>query len=136
MTTQASVNAGSPALCTFKDLCLDANDHQRLADWWCRALGYVRLEHSDGTARDPAWPIPIVDPAGTGPLIWIVPVPEPKTVKNRMHMDVYGRTQDLLDAGATLIRTRDGEIEWDVLADPEGNEFCVFAPRERDDSGN
>jgi len=78
--------------------------------------------------------VPIVDPAGGGPLMWIVPVPEPKHVKNRMHFDVLGDTAALLAAGATLIRMRDadtaadGAIEWDVLADPEGNEFCVFSP--------
>ena len=55
-------------------------------------------------------------------------VPEPKTVKNRIHWDVWGDTSELLAAGATLLRARDDhEIGWDVLADPEGNEFCVFA---------
>jgi hypothetical protein len=54
------------------------------------------------------------------------PVPEPKTVKNRIHWDVYGDTAELLAAGATLLRRKDTEIRWDVLADPEGNEFCVF----------
>ena len=93
-------------------------------------LGYVRRDQLQGTSRPPEGPIPIVDPTGGGPLIWIVPVPEPKAVKNRMHFDVFGRTQELLDAGATLVRARDEEIEWDVLADPESNEFCVFAPPE------
>jgi hypothetical protein len=54
-------------------------------------------------------------------------VPEPKTVKNRIHLDV--RTPDLqalLDAGATLLRPADEEIDWNVLADPDGNEFCAF----------
>ena len=110
----------------FKDLCLDANDHQALADWWCRALGYTR--HSSDE-RPPEWPVPIVDPTGAGPLIWVVPVPERKTVKNRMHMDVFGDTPALLASGATLVRARGGDIEWDVLADPEGNEFCVFPER-------
>jgi glyoxalase superfamily protein len=72
--------------------------------------------------------VPIVNPTGAGPLLWIVPVPEPKTVKNRMHLDVVGDTQALIAAGATLVRERGGDIEWDVLADPEGNEFCCFAP--------
>ncbi len=110
----------------FKDLCLDANDHQKLADWWCAALGYVRRDTLDGTERDPAWPVPIVDPGGSGPLIWINPVSEPKSVKNRMHLDVRGVTAELLATGATLVRARDEEIDWDILADPEGNEFCVF----------
>ncbi|MGH3517978.1 MAG: VOC family protein [Haloechinothrix sp.] len=116
----------------FKDLCLDANDHHALADWWCAAIGYVHrdtLAHEDDDwVRPDDWPVPIVDPEGLGPLIWIVPVPEPKTVKNRMHLDVWGTTEELLAHGATMIRAHDDEIEWDVLADPEGNEFCVFAP--------
>jgi hypothetical protein len=61
-----------------------------------------------------------------------VPVPEPKTVKNRVHWDVKGSVPALLEAGARMIRpaTEDPEPDrnWDVLADPEGNEFCVFAP--------
>jgi hypothetical protein len=121
--------ADAPA--RFKDLCLDALDHQALADWWCSALGYVRrdsLNADDGDPRPTEWPVPIVDPAGGGPLMWIVPVPEPKTVKNRMHFDVLGDTAALLTAGARPVRMRDDDIEWDVLADPEGNEFCVFAP--------
>jgi hypothetical protein len=78
--------------------------------------------------------VPIVDPSGAGPRMWIVPVPEPKIVKSRMHHDVLGDTAALLAAGATLVRLGDadtepdGAIEWDVLADPEGNEFCVFTP--------
>ncbi len=81
--------------------------------------------------------VPIADPAGVGPAMWIVPVPEPKTVKNRVHIDVVGDTQALLAVGARLLRARDagpdddpeqGGIEWDVLADPEGNEFCCSAP--------
>ena len=93
-----------------------------LAAWWCSILGYV--PSGERPAEDP---IPIVDPTGNGPLIWIIPVPEPKTVKNRMHMDIYGDTQAIVAAGATLVRARGGDTQWDVLADPEGNEFCVFA---------
>ena len=43
-----------------------------------------------------------------------------------MHWDVWGDTETFLAAGARLLRGRDDEIGWDVLADPEGNEFCVF----------
>ena len=123
----------SPA--RFKDLCLDANDHHALADWWCAAIGYVRRDSLDDAAtpeddepRPYDWPIPIVDPAGAGPLMWIVPVPETKTIKNRMHFDVVGEVWPLIAAGARMVREQDGEIEWSVLADPEGNEFCVFPP--------
>lgn len=110
----------------FKDLCVDARDHQALADWWCAALGYHRREPAG--QQPPGRPVPIVDPTGTGPLIWINPVPEPKTVKNRVHLDVVGDTAELLALGATLVRRRGGDIGWDILADPEGNEFCVFTP--------
>lgn len=110
----------------FKDLALDANDHQALADWWCSAIGYVR--HASAAERPPADPIPIADPDGKGPLIWFNPVTELKTVKNRMHLDVVGDRAELLALGATLVREEDDDIRWDILADPEGNEFCVFAP--------
>ena len=52
-----------------------------------------------------------------------VPVPEPKTVKNRLHWDVVGTVEEFLDRGATHLWDRP---RWTVLADPEGNEFCVF----------
>jgi len=68
-----------------------------------------------------------VDPAGAGPLIWVIPVPERKTVKNRMHIDVLGDPTEIRGRGARLVRAKGRDIEWDVLADPEGNEFCVFA---------
>jgi hypothetical protein len=56
-----------------------------------------------------------------------VPVPEPKTVKNRIHIDVTTPdVQLLVDAGARLLRAQDEEISWSVLADPDGNEFCAF----------
>jgi Glyoxalase-like domain len=124
----------------FKDLCLDAGDHQALADWWCTAFGYRRKDEleppteDDGSpwARPLDWPVPIVDPTGAGPLIWVIAVPEPKTVKNRIHPDFFGVTAELLELGATVVRlaadAEDPDVEWDVLADPQGNEFCVFAP--------
>jgi hypothetical protein len=59
--------------------------------------------------------VAIVDPSEAGPRIWVNRVPEPKTVKNRMHHDVTGDTDALLTLGATLVRRRD-------------DEFCVFAP--------
>src|SRR3954468_6747414 len=91
----------APARC--KDLCLDARDHQALADWWCAALGYVRRD-ADRAASDP---IAIVDPIGVGPAMWVNQVPDPKTVKNRLHFDVDGDRDALLAAGATLVRAQD-----------------------------
>ena len=127
--------ADAPA--RFKDLCLDAVGHQALADWSCAAMGYVRRDSPEpdesSWTRPTSWPVPIADPTGHGPLIWVDPVPEGKTVKNRMHQDVVGDTAALLAAGAALVRGRDARpnddgIRWDVLADPEGNEFCCLAP--------
>lgn len=111
----------------FKDICLDATDHQRLASWWCEVLGYERREDPDHP-RDPSRPVPIADPTGSGPLIWVNPVPEPKTAKNRMHIDLFGNVDELVRLGGRVVRRRDDEIDWDVMADPEHNEFCVFAP--------
>ncbi|MET9296117.1 VOC family protein [Streptomyces sp. NPDC003077] len=125
--------SGAPA--RFKDLALDGLDHQALADWWCAAIGYVRKWPRDAEGVAEHDPVPIVDPAGSGPLIWLNRVPERKTLKNRMHLDVYGSTERLLRLGATLVRERDADIEWDVLADIEGNEFCVFVPRGEQLSG-
>src|SRR3954465_12065374 len=116
--------ADAPA--RFKDLCLDARDHQALADWWCAALGYERRDAD----RPPSDPIAIVAPTGAVPVIGFKPGPERKTVKNRMHVDVDGDRDALLAAGATLLRARDDDIRWDVLADPEGKEFCCFPPDE------
>ena len=59
-----------------------------------------------------------------------VPVPEPKTVKNRIHWDVtVPGVAPLVEAGATVLREPGGGIGWHVLADPEGNEFCILSSR-------
>ena len=124
--------ADAPA--RFKDLCLDARDHQALADWWCAAMGYVRRDEveppEDGWTRPADWPVPIVDPTGAGPLIWIVPVPEAKTVKNRLHLDVV--VEDVEAAAARVVELggsvaldahREYGFSWRLATDPEGNEF-------------
>jgi Glyoxalase-like domain len=111
----------------FKDLCLDAVDDLALAQWWCAAMGYALKLGTKGDYEG-KWIGAIEDPAGAGPDIWINLVPEAKTLKNRMHLDVYGDQEELIALGATLVRSRDAEIDWDILADPQGNEFCVFAP--------
>ncbi len=103
------------------ELGVDAQDPERIAGWWAARFG---AEPQTEVDADHWWV------EGTGRLPWAMvfaPVPEPKMIKNRVHWDIWGKTSDLLDAGARLLRSRDDEISWDVLADPEGNEFCVFA---------
>ena len=104
------------------ELVVDAADPDRIATWWAQRFG-VAVQHADGESF--CWL------EGVPGMPWEMvfqPVPEPKRVKNRVHWDLWGRTEDACDAGARLVRAQDDEISWDVLADPEGNEFCVFDP--------
>ena len=106
---------------TFKDRCLDANDLRREVDFWTQALGY-----DAHWVNGPDGPVKLT---GAGPTIWVNPVPEPKVVKDRVHLDVtlHGATpDDLVSLGATVIRKPDDDIVWWILADPEGHEFCAF----------
>jgi hypothetical protein len=103
-------------------LVVDSVDPRAIAGWWHEVLG----GELKGDGQEWSW---LEDVPGM-PILSMdfVPVPEPKTVKNRIHWDVYGAVDELRDRGATLLRPRDEEIGWDVMADPEGNEFCVFTP--------
>jgi Glyoxalase-like domain len=105
------------------EVVVDADDAERIAGWWGERLGIAAQPIPD----DPSsW---FLDAGGGLPWELIFQqVPEPKVVKNRVHWDVVGTTAELLAVGATLVRRRDDEISWDLLADPEGNEFCVFTP--------
>ena len=93
----------------------------RIASWWADLLGAHLVDDERGYSyvdRVPGAPYGSLD---------FVPVPEPKTVKNRIHLDVTtGSVDDLVAAGATVLRAKDDEIGWTVLADPDGNEFCAF----------
>src|SRR5688500_5295033 len=124
--------SGTPArlpLARFKDLCLDAADALPLAAFWAQAIGATLVEHGDGSAR--------LTPGPGRPeneLIWVDPVPEPRTGKTRLHVDIRLADRDaglaaLVAAGASVRREPDGDIHWWVLADPDGNEFCAFEPR-------
>ncbi|WP_423462214.1 VOC family protein [Promicromonospora sp. MS192] len=107
-------------------LVVDAADPASVSAWWGERLGLEPLRYDDR-------PWYRLEPGGSLPwLMLFIPVPEPKTVKNRIHWDVWGETEAFLAAGATLLTGRedspDPHVWWDVLADPEGNEFCVFRP--------
>jgi hypothetical protein len=107
----------------FYELNVDCADPAAIAGWWAEVLGAraVDDEHGDWmTVKD----VPGLPFEG----LVFGPVPEPKTVKNRIHWDVYGDVGELIAAGATLLRAPDDDISWHVLTDPEGNEFCCFEP--------
>ena len=106
------------------ELVVDAVDPPAIAAWWAERTG-----GTVGT-RDGAPYVWITGAACFPFMFWVFhEVPEPKTVKNRVHWDVrlVDTTIDgLVAAGATLLRPKDDEIRWWVMADPEGNEFCAF----------
>jgi hypothetical protein len=115
----------------------DAADPARLAQFWAAALGWeIALEEPDEVT---VWPsgFSYPDPVAL-PLVFL-PVTEPKTVKNRVHLDLATQSAEhqaaevarLRDLGAKLADIGQGDVPWVVLADPEGNEFCVLDPRPR-----
>ena len=132
---------------------LDSTAPHPLADWWAEALGwqreptdeaFIRRMVAEGHATESetmlhdgrlVWRAgaAIVDPSGGAPRVLFQLVPEPKTVKNRVHLDVRVGPDDveaevgrLTARGATVLhRGRQGPHEWVTMADPEGNEFCV-----------
>ncbi|MGA9595423.1 MAG: VOC family protein [Acidimicrobiia bacterium] len=134
----------------------DAADPAALADFWVAALGYVLQPPPEGFASWPDWlremGIPeeswndaaaVVDPDGEGPRLFFQRVPEGKTAKNRVHIDVgvsgghsvgYDERVAVVDGHvATLVGLGASQLEmfsergeyWVVMQDPEGNEFCV-----------
>ncbi|MEP6697707.1 MAG: VOC family protein [Pseudonocardiales bacterium] len=143
-------------MATRLQVAIDCADPAGLAQFWAAALGYVLQPPPEGFDSWPAalasWGVPesewnsasaAVDPDGAGPRVFLQRVPEPKTGKNRLHLDlavsdgpqtpveqkraqVMQGVQRLLGLGATEVR----QVEemgsfWAVLQDPEGNEFCV-----------
>ena len=118
------------------EICIDANDPDLLRPFWRAALGYVDEQTPEG-AHD------LVDPQGNQPTLWFQTVPETKTSKNRLHLDINvggergtppderrRRVDDaverLIGLGATKLRTvEEPHAHFVVMQDPEGNEFCL-----------
>lgn len=122
----------------FTELAIDCADPRALARFWCAVLGYEVQDEGDGvvTIGSPSVPEGGARPGPVPPTLTFAPVPEGKTVKNRLHIDVNptDRDQDdevrrLLDLGARRVDVGQGDASWVVLADPEGTEFCVPADR-------
>jgi hypothetical protein len=120
--------------CRFSELVIDSRDPERLARWWAAVLDYEEL------SRDEDGAIEIGPPEGFGgaaPTLVFAPVAEPTAGKRRLHIDLNptDRDQDaelqrLLDLGAVRADVgQTGAENWHVLADPEGNEFCLLRRR-------
>ncbi|MEU3691413.1 VOC family protein [Streptomyces narbonensis] len=121
--------------CRISELIVDCVDPARLAVFWSEVLGYVELGRDDDGSIE-------IGPPGTGfggpqPTMILSPSSDPRTGKLRLHIDVNptDRDQDaelarLLALGARPADVgQDGTENWHVLADPEGNEFCLLRAR-------
>jgi hypothetical protein len=119
----------------FTELIIDCHDPKPLAEFWCAVLGYTVTDEEEDIVEIGSW-----KPTAQGfrekpqpPTLVFIKVPEGKTVKNRIHIDVSpidssqeDEVQRLLTLGARHVDIGQGEQRWVVLADPEGNEFCVL----------
>jgi hypothetical protein len=111
----------------FTELAIDCADPHRLARFWAEVLGYEVTEEEDEA-------VAIAGPPGSGPVLVFARVPEPKSTKNRLHLDLNATDRDqaaelerLLALGARPVEVgQTGDESWQVLADPEGNEFCLL----------
>ncbi len=111
----------------WEQTIIDSRDAAALGRWWQEALGWV-------VVNDAADEFEIRPAADRLPGLLFVPVPEPKTIKNRLHLDFRPTDRDaeverLLALGATRADVGQSAESWVVLADPEGNEFCVLESR-------
>jgi len=116
----------------LKEIIVDCVEPRKVADFWGAVLGW----QVQGTDEDGYFWMSESGAPHPGLLLVFVPVPEVKTVKDRIHLDVspVGCDRDeeverLLALGATRADVGQGEQPWVVLADPEGNEFCVLGRR-------
>ncbi|MEV7951526.1 VOC family protein [Streptomyces rubiginosohelvolus] len=124
----------------FTELAIDCADPVALARFWCSVLDYEVQGVEEGeevvTIGPPSVPEGKNRPGPVPPALTFARVPEGKTLKNRLHVDVNptDREQDeeverLLALGARRADVGQGGASWVVLSDPEGNEFCVLATR-------
>ncbi len=109
----------------WEQIIVDAADPVSLGRWWAEALGWTVVNDAGDEYEIRLAPDRL-------PGLLFVPVSEPKTVKNRLHLDLRPDDQDaevdrLVALGARRADVGQGEQPWVVLADPEGNEFCVLS---------
>ncbi|MFC4033924.1 VOC family protein [Streptomyces polygonati] len=114
----------------WEQVVIDAADPAGLARWWADQLGWVFVNEDEAGDEYEIRPSPDRLPG-----LLFVPVPDSRTVKNRLHLDFRPDDQEaeverFLSAGARRVDVGQGTPTWVVLADPEGNEFCVLRSRE------
>jgi hypothetical protein len=108
-----------------ESLGYDCADPAAIAQFWAKALGYAVQPTDDPNEM-------MVSPkTGSGTPLIFLKVPEGKTVKNRLHLDLRpddqaAEVERILALGATKVDIGQGNPTWVVLADPEGNEFCIL----------
>lgn len=115
------------AIAAFRDLCIDAVDPAPVGAFWAEVFG--RTVEDAGQGGGSSNDVYLQAGPDGGPSIYVNGVPEPKTGKVRLHIDVTlepgQEISQLLALGATIV-SAPGEVRWWVLADPGGNEFCAF----------
>ncbi|MGB9378591.1 MAG: VOC family protein [Mycobacteriales bacterium] len=109
-------------------IVVDCHDPAAVAAFWSAALDLPIVYSSPDE-------VVVAKDEHTFPGLIFVPVPDAKTVKNRLHIDLNpddqaAEVERLIGLGATRVDVGQGDVSWVVLADPEGNEFCVLTPRE------
>jgi Glyoxalase-like domain len=107
------------SLATYRALCIDAADERRLARFWAPALGLR-------AAPDPSDGVQALTGDRPEDQVWLNRVPEPRSVKNRVHLDLHGSSVREYEEWGARRLSATGELPWTVMADPEGGEFCVF----------
>ncbi|HET9051549.1 MAG TPA: VOC family protein [Candidatus Dormibacteraeota bacterium] len=121
------------------EIVVDCADAELVGRFWSDVLGWPLVSDPEGYCWLSATGAP-----DALPLLVFVGVPEPKSVKNRVHLDIRAEGSGepdelaqlqaaeldrLVALGARRIDVGQGEVPWVVLADPEGNEFCLLGPR-------
>ncbi|MFC8597205.1 VOC family protein [Isoptericola sp. NPDC057191] len=120
----------------FTELVVDCHDPERLATFWCEVLDFTVIDRSEGKVEIASWEPTVEDVRARQmpPTVVLVQVPEGKALKNRLHLDVSPVDRSTADEvarlrglGATRVDVGQGDgRSWVVMADPEGNEFCVL----------
>jgi predicted enzyme related to lactoylglutathione lyase len=118
----------------FTELIIDCQDPRALGAFWAQVLGY---EVTETSAEGEHHYVALAGPPGAGPTLLLLRTPDPKQTKNRLHLDLNATDRDqddeverIVALGAERVDVGQGDgRSWVVLADPEGNEFCVLRSR-------